>query len=101
MSADWPVNRPSPIHPGRSFFVVAPVVCGLNIVWMVVAPGSAHPFRVPVVGYDVVIVRELFVADGADATLQPDLAVQQLPHSLPETVVRGILADDAGLPRDE
>jgi hypothetical protein len=30
--------------------------------------------------HNVVVVRELFVADGTDAPLQPDLAVQQLPH---------------------
>jgi len=55
-------------HPCRSFFVVTPVVRGLNVVWIVVTPCSAHSFRVPVVGHDVIIVRELFVADGADAT---------------------------------
>ena len=32
------------------------------------------------VGNDVVVVRELFVADGARASLLSDLHVQQLPH---------------------
>ena len=84
-------------HPGRSLFVVAPIVCGLNVIRMVVAPGSAHSFRVPVVGHGVVVVRELFVADGANAG-----SCGSAPSaSLPETAIRGILADDAGLPHDE
>ena len=37
----------------------------LNIIWMVISPRSAHPFWIPMVGHDVVIVGELFVADGA------------------------------------
>jgi hypothetical protein len=47
---------------------------------MVVSPRSAHPFGIPVVRNDVVIVGELFVADGAYACLLSDLHVQQFPH---------------------
>ena len=39
-------------HPCRSLLVVTPAVCGLNVVRMVVAPSTAHSFRVLVVGHD-------------------------------------------------
>jgi len=52
----------------------------LNVVWMVISPRSAHPFWIPMVGHDVVIVGELFVADGAFLVLIDDLPVQQFPH---------------------
>ena len=47
----------------------------LDIVWMIVPPGSSHPFRIPVVWHDIVVVRELFVADGTLPVLLDDLAV--------------------------
>src|SRR5207302_7201997 len=52
----------------------------LDIVWMVVSPGSAHSFRISMVRNDVVVVGELFVADGAYSGLLPHLAVQQFSH---------------------
>jgi hypothetical protein len=54
-------------------------VC-LDIVRMVVPPGSTHSFRIPMVRHHVIVVSELFVADGADATLLSSLSVQQLSH---------------------
>lgn len=55
-------------------------MCGLDIAGMIVTEGSSHSFRISMVGDDVVIVRELFVADCAYAGLLANLAVQQLPH---------------------
>jgi hypothetical protein len=52
----------------------------LDIVWMVVSPRSSHTFRILVVRDDVVVIREVFVADGAYATLLDNLSVQQFPH---------------------
>lgn len=47
---------------------------------MIVPPGSAHAFRVPMIWDYIVIVRELFVADRAYARLLADLTVKQLSH---------------------
>lgn len=52
----------------------------LDIVWMVVSPRSSHPLRILVVRNDVIVVGELFVTDGARASLLSDLPVQQLAH---------------------
>ena len=52
----------------------------LNVIWMVISPRSAHPFWIPVVRHDVVIVAELFVADRALSVLFDDLPVQELAH---------------------
>ena len=64
----------------RSFFFVAPRMCCLDIVWVVVAPGSAHSFWAPVVGGNVVIIGELCVADCTFSVLLNDLPVQELAH---------------------
>jgi hypothetical protein len=37
----------------------------LDVFWMVVSPTSSHALRAPVVRYDVVVIVELFLADGA------------------------------------
>jgi hypothetical protein len=66
--------------PRRSFLIITPPVRGLDIVGVVVAPCSAHSFRIPMVRHHVIVVSELFVADGADATLLSHLSVQQLSH---------------------
>jgi len=47
---------------------------------MVVPPRSAHPFGIPVVWDDVVVVRKLLVADGTFPVLLDNLAVQKFPH---------------------
>lgn len=47
---------------------------------MVISPRSSHSSGISVVRNDVVVIRELLVADGAYSSLLPDLAVQQLPH---------------------
>ena len=52
----------------------------LNIVGMIVPPGSTHAFRILVVRNDVVGIGELFMADCAYAGLLPNLAVQQIAH---------------------
>src|ERR1700722_17338175 len=55
-------------------------MCCLDIVWVVISPGSSHSFRIPVVGDHIVIIRELFVTDGAFSVLLDNLPIQQFPH---------------------
>jgi len=52
----------------------------LNIVRMVVSPRPSHPFGISVVWHNVVVVRELMVADCADSVLFGDFALQKFPH---------------------
>lgn len=55
-------------------------MCSLDIIGMVVSPRSSHSFRILVVRHDVVVIREVFVADGADPALLDNLSVQQFPN---------------------
>ena len=64
----------------RSLFPVAPPVDSLNVVRMIVTPRSSHPSWADVVRYDVAVVGEPFLAEGADAILRRNLSVHQLPH---------------------
>src|ERR1700733_10810685 len=73
------VDRPS-VHSYRSFFFIAPEMCCLDIVWVVISPRSSHAFGISVVGYDVVVIGELFIADGAFSVLLDNLPIQQFPH---------------------
>jgi len=47
---------------------------------MIVSPSSSHPFLIPVVWHDVVVVRELYVADCTYPVLLNNLPVQEFPH---------------------
>ena len=47
---------------------------------MIVPPRSAHASGTDVVGYDVAVVGEPFLADSALAALGQNLPVHQLPH---------------------
>jgi len=47
---------------------------------MVVSPRAAHSFRFSVVRDDIVVIRKVFVADGADPALLDNLSVQKFPH---------------------
>ena len=47
---------------------------------MIVPPSSSHSFRILVVRDHVVIIREVFVADGAYPALLENLPVQKFPH---------------------
>ena len=47
---------------------------------MIIPPGAAHPLRIPVVRYDVGVVRKLFVTDCAYSVLFADFPLQKLPH---------------------
>ena len=47
---------------------------------MIVPPRSSHPSWADVVRYDVAVVGEPFLAEGADAILRRNLSVHQLPH---------------------
>ena len=53
---------------------------GLDVVRVIVPPRSSHSSRMDVIGHDVVVVGEGFVADGALSVLLDDLPVEQLPH---------------------
>jgi len=55
-------------------------MCCLDIVGVIISPRSSHPFRIPVVRDDVVVIFEVFVADGAYPALLHNLSVQQFPH---------------------
>jgi hypothetical protein len=52
----------------------------LHIVWVVVSPRAAHSFRFPVIRNDVVVIREIFVADSAYPALFDNFPVHQFPH---------------------
>ncbi len=47
---------------------------------MIISPSSSHSFGIFVVWHDVVIVRELYVADRTYPALFDDLPVQEFPH---------------------
>ena len=69
---------------------------GLDIVRMIVSPRSSHASGMNVVGDDVVVVGEGFLADGASSVLLDDLAMEQLPHLRVGTELP-VSAGDAGL----
>jgi hypothetical protein len=52
----------------------------LNVFRMVVSPCPAHAARTDVVGDDIAVVGERFLAEGAYAILQSNLPVEELPH---------------------
>ncbi len=52
----------------------------LDILRVVVSPGSAHPFGINVVWDDISIVRKLLMADCTLFILFGDLAIEQFPH---------------------
>jgi hypothetical protein len=53
---------------------------GLDIVRMIVPPRSSHSTGIDVVRNDVVIVRELSLAERTHTVLGGNLPVHQLPH---------------------
>ena len=52
----------------------------LNILRVVVPPCPAHAAGMDMVGYDVAIISEHFVTEGALATLGGNLPVEEFPH---------------------
>ena len=61
---------------------------GLDVVWVIVSPSSAHSFRVFVVRDDITVLSKILAADCALASLFGDLSVRlQDEHSfsLPQT----------------
>jgi hypothetical protein len=52
----------------------------LNIVGMIVSPGSSHASWVDVIGHDVAVVGEFHIAECAFPALFDNLAVEQPPH---------------------
>jgi hypothetical protein len=55
-------------------------VDSLNIVGMIVSPRSSHAAGIDVIGHNVGVVGELFVAESTLAVLAHDLLVQQFSH---------------------
>ena len=75
-----PTDGPSVIQSGRSFFFIAPEMRCLHVIRVIISPSSAHSFRIPVVRDHIVVVRKLFMADGAFPVLLDNFPVQQFPH---------------------
>jgi hypothetical protein len=55
-------------------------VDSLDVVRMIVSPGSSHAAGMDVVGCVVAIIGEWFVAEGAYAILGDNLPVEKFPH---------------------
>jgi hypothetical protein len=68
------------LNSARSLLPVAPPMHCLNIVGMVISPGSSHASWIDVVGNDVVVAGELHMAECAFPTLFDNLAVEQPSH---------------------
>jgi hypothetical protein len=64
---------------GADIVMKSPVRC-LNIVWMVVSPCSSHSLTPFVIWHNVVVIRELFLANWADSILLSNLSIEQLSH---------------------
>jgi len=69
----------------------------LNILRVVVPPCPAHAAGMDMVGYDVAIISEHFVTEGALATLGGNLPVEEFPHFSVSSGVPGIPWGDEGL----
>jgi hypothetical protein len=52
----------------------------LDIVGMIISPSSSHSSGILVVWHNVVVVRELMVADCADSVLFGDFPLQKRPY---------------------
>jgi len=55
-------------------------VSGLNIIRMIVSPGSAHSSRAYVVWHDIAVVSKRVIANATFTALRHDLSVEQLSH---------------------
>jgi hypothetical protein len=73
-------ERSSVAKSDRSLLEIAPPMDCLNVIGMIISPRSSHAFGLDVVGHNLVVIREVRVADRAFAVLLDDLSVQQLPH---------------------
>ena len=69
-------ERSSVAKSARSLLGVAPPMHGLDVLRMVISPGSSHSFRVSVVRYDVAAVGKFMVANGALPGLLDDFSVE-------------------------
>jgi hypothetical protein len=59
---------------------IAPPMRCLNIIGVVISPGSTHAFGLDVVGHNLVVIRERCMANCTLPFLLGDLTVQQFPH---------------------
>jgi hypothetical protein len=55
-------------------------VHGLNIIRVIVSPRSSHAAGTDVVGHNIAVVGERFLAESAHTILQSNLPVEELPH---------------------
>jgi transcriptional regulator with XRE-family HTH domain len=74
----WSIQKS--VHSDRSLPSITPPMRCSNIVRVVISPSTTHPFRFVVIGDDIVVIGELFVADCALLVLLDDLAIQQFSH---------------------
>ena len=74
------VGRQGRLDSFGSFSQIAAAVDRLDVLGMVVAPGSAHALGLDMVGDGVIEVPELLPADRASPLLLPDFALKQTPH---------------------
>ena len=63
-----------------SFLPIAPPVNSLNVVRVIISPGSAHSPRADMVWNNVTVIREIGAADAAFTALGNDLSIEQLAH---------------------
>ena len=64
----------------RPLLQIAPPMNSLDVLEVVVPPGSSHAFGLDVVGHNLVVIRERYAADCAFPVLLDDFSIQQLPH---------------------
>ena len=76
-------------------------MCCLDIVRVIVSPCSSHTLRVLVIRNDVVVIREVLVANGAYSALVGESFGSEASASLPVIAVPDILADGVDLRRAE
>src|SRR5579859_6316159 len=76
----YPFRRERQSTPAGSLFSIAPPVDSLDVFGMIVPPRSSHSTGIDVVRNDVVIVRELSLAEGTYSILGGDLPIDQLSH---------------------
>jgi hypothetical protein len=64
----------------RPLLEVAPAMCRLNVVRMLISPGRSHTFGLPVVGDNIPAVGKRLVTDCALPVLLVDFLFQQFAH---------------------
>src|SRR4051794_4619712 len=71
----YPFRHKRQSSPAGSLFSVGPPVGRLDVVGMIIPPRSSHSTGIDVVRNDVAVIRELSLAESAQAILRRDLSV--------------------------